>query len=125
MLKTLAEYRSALEARDLRRLAEFFERDVVVVDGVDEFVGWDEYLMRRLGPETRSWKSFRFENPNITRVLPMGDHALASQEAVCRIELADKAIAVRIAETIVLSKSGAAWKIEHLHRSSRPAEPAP
>lgn len=125
VLKTLAEYRSALEARDLRRLAELFDRNVIVIDGLDEMTGWDDYLVRRLGPETRSWKRLRFEDLKITRVLPMGDHALASQEAVCRIELADKTIMLRIAETIILSKTATAWKIEHLHRSSRMLEAAP
>lgn len=116
--QTLAAYRQAMEARDVEKLAAVLAEDVVVVEGVHKNVGWVDYRDNHIGPEMKEWKSFRFTEPKIGHVSVAGDRAAALQEGGVVIELVEKTVTLRTAETFMLRREGDKWKIAHIHMSA-------
>lgn len=123
VLKVLAQYRAAMEARSVEKLARVMDPDVLVLEGIHMNVGWADYRDNHIGPEMKEWMAFRVADPKVIETLVAGDLAYAVQKATLTIVLADKTVTVDAAETFLLRKGPGGWKIKHIHFSgkSRPA----
>lgn len=124
VLKVLADYRAAMEARSVEKLANVIDPDLLVLEGVYKNVSWADYRDNHIGPEMKEWKEFRTQDPRVLEVIVHGELAYAVEEATFTIVTADKTVTLAGAETFVLKKDPAGWKIRHLHFSSKKKEPA-
>lgn len=124
ILKVLADYRTAMEARSVDKLAEVVDSELLVLEGVHKNVGWADYRDNHIGPEMKDWKEFKVSDPKLLEVAVHGELAYAVQEATYDIVMADKTVSLAGAETFVLKKGPAGWRIRHLHFSAKKKEPA-
>ena len=123
VLKIIADYRAAMEARSIERLEGAVDPDLLVLEGVHKNVGWADYRDNHIGPEMREWKSFRVKDPKILEIAVVDAMAYVVQEATFEIAMADKNVILAGAETFVLKKGPAGWRIAHLHFSGKRQEP--
>lgn len=123
VLKVIADYRAAMEARSIERLEGVVDHDLLVLEGVHKNVGWADYRDNHIGPEMREWKSFQAKNPKVLEVSVEGSMAYVVEEATFEIAMADKNVVLMGAETFVLKKGPAGWRIRHLHFSGKKQEP--
>jgi len=126
--KVLADYRAAMEARSVAKLAEVVSDDLLVLEGTHKNDGWADYRDKHIGPEMAEWKEFKVSSPTLTKLEVKGDWAYAVQEATYAIVDAKETVVMLGAETLVLSKETKGWKIRHLHLSGKrlsPAKPQP
>jgi len=126
--KVLADYRAAMEARSVAKLAEVVSDDLLVLEGTHKNDGWPDYRDKHIGPEMAEWKEFKVSSPTLTKLEIRGDMAYAVQEATYTIVDAKETVVMLGAETLVLSKETKGWRIRHLHLSGKrlsPAKPQP
>lgn len=120
ILKVLAEYRAAMEAKSIEKLAAVMDPNLLILEGVHTNVGWADYRDNHIGPEMRDWKEFKVADPKVLEVVIAGDMAYAVEQAVITIAMAEKTVVIDAAETFVLRKGPEGWKIKHLHYSGKP-----
>lgn len=125
ILQVLADYRAAMESRSVEKLAAVMDPELLVLEGVHKNVGWADYRDNHIGPEMGEWKEFKVADPKVLEVALDGAMAYAVQEATYSLVMADKTVVLAGAETFVLRKGEAGWKIKHLHFSAKKKEPAP
>lgn len=104
VLKTLADYRAAMEARSTEKLEAVVEPGLLILEGVHKNVGWIDYRDNHIGPEMKDWKGFQVIDPKILEVWVDGDWAYAAQESTVQITLEKKVVMLASAETFVLRK---------------------
>lgn len=125
ILQVLADYRAAMEARSVEKLAAVMDPELLVLEGVHKNVGWADYRDNHIRPEMAEWKEFKVSDPKLLEVALDGDLAYAVQEATYSLVMADKTVVLAGAETFVLKKGQSGWKIKHLHFSGKKKEPPP
>lgn len=118
--KTLRDYRTAMEARSLERLASTMDADLVVLEGTHTNVGWVDYRDNHIGPEMKEWQDFVTQTATVVDAIVAGDVAYAATESTYRIVTAGKPIVLDATETFVLRKGRSGWRIRHIHISGRP-----
>ena len=119
VLTVIASYRAAMEARSVDELQEVVHPDLLVLEGVHKNVGWPDYRDNHIGPEMRDWKSFKVKDPKTLGLLVEGGLAYVVEESTFEIVMADKSVTLSGAETFVLTKEPAGWRIRHLHLSAK------
>lgn len=117
--QVLKEYQAAMEARSVEKLAAVVTDDLLILEGTHKNDGWADYRDKHIGPEMAEWKEFKIENPVISRLEVDGALAYIVQEATYTIVFADKTVAMLGAETFILGKTDAGWKIKHVHLSGK------
>ena len=117
--KVLADYRTAMEARSVAKLAEVVSDDLLVLEGTHKNDGWADYRDNHIGPEMAEWKEFKASSPTLTKLEIRGDMAYAVQEATFTIVDAKGTVVMLGAETLVLGKEAKGWRIRHLHLSGK------
>lgn len=122
VLKAVADYRAALEARSVEKLEAIVDPGLLVLEGIHKNVGWADYRDNHIGPEMKEWTGFKVQDPKVLEVAVHGDLAYVVQEATVTISLPEKNVVLASAETIVLKKGPAGWKIKHVHLSSKRLE---
>lgn len=122
----LAQYKAALEARDLTGVeALFAEGNEVIENGKVEGT-YADYRDHHIGPELAHIASFAFADYT-ARVRVVGDVALATETYRYTIQLKDtvEPIVRQGVATNVLTRVGDRWKILSHHSSSRVPKPKP
>lgn len=122
--KVLTDYRAAMEARSVSKLAAVVSGDLLVLEGTYKNDGWADYRDNHIGPEMAEWKEFKISEPRLTRLEVSGDMAYVVQEATYTIVDAKGPVVMLSAETVVLAKEAKGWKIRHLHLSGKRISPA-
>jgi len=119
----LEEYRAAMEARSADRLARVVDPALVVVENAGVNAGWADYRDRRLGPELKEVRSFRYAALKIVDASVSGDTAHAVLETRVELGLEREAVVLAAVETFVLRKTGQGWRIRLIHLSSKRVQP--
>ncbi|MBI2385327.1 MAG: nuclear transport factor 2 family protein [Elusimicrobia bacterium] len=122
--KVLGDYRTAMEARSVEKLAEVVSDGLLVLEGTYKNDGWKDYRDHHIGPEMAEWKEFKVADPKLTKLEVGTDLAYAVQEATYTIVDAKGPVVLLGAETVVLAKEAKGWRIRHLHLSAKRLAPA-
>lgn len=126
VMKVLARYRAAFEARSTEKLGEVMDPAVLVLEGTGKDVGWAAYRDDHIGPEMKDWESLAYADVVVVDSQATGDSAWAVTQATVTIVSGGKPLTLDVAETFVLSRSEGNWRIRHLHWSGkRRVPPAP
>ena len=121
----LQSYDRAFVAKDLDRLAAFYHPDVTIFEGGGVNHGWIDYRDHHIGPEMNTYENLQFEHRNVAVHLLEGSAAAyVTSEYALKARTGVREIDSGGLETLVLIKSGGAWKIRHSHTSAR-RRPAP
>ena len=120
--KWLAGYDAAFNAKDLARLATFYDADVTIYEGGSINTGWADYRDHHLGPELEE-----MEAPQLTHTKTAVHFLDKEQKAAyvtseygLKTRIKDRDIDAGDLETLVVAKAAdGAWKIKHSHTSSR------
>ncbi len=117
----LKGYDAAFNAKDLDKLAAFYQPDVTIYEGGGINNGWIDYRDRHLGPELKAFENLQSGHSNTkVTVLPGGQSAYTTSEYAIKAKMGDRQLDSGGLETLVLVKGGDGWKIRHSHTSSRP-----
>lgn len=122
--KVLADYREAMEARSVSKLAAVVSDDLLVLESTHKNGNWADYRDNHIGPEMAEWSEFRVAGLVLSKLEVSGDLAYAVQEATYTIVDAKGPVVMLGAETVVLGKEPKGWKIRHLHLSGKRVTPA-
>jgi len=116
----LAGYDQAFVAKDLSKLAAFYDADVTIYEGGGVNRGWMDYRDNHLGPELKSFEQLQFTHSNVTvRMLSPGVAYVTSDYSLKAI-VKDRAVDSGGLETLVVAKaSNGQWQIRHSHTSAR------
>ena len=116
----LKSYDVAFNAKDLDKLATFYDPDVTIYEGAGVNTGWVDYRDNHLGPELKAFENLQFGHAN-RRVRLLGDRAaLVTSEYFIKATMTDRMLDSIGRETLVLEKqSDGSWKIRHSHTSGR------
>ena len=119
VVKALAAYRAAFEARSIEKLAETVDPDLLVLEGTTQNVGWPDYRDNHIGPEMKEWESLAYSEFKVVDCEVAGDLAWAATTAAVTIVTAGKPMTLDVAESFVLRRKDGAWRIRHLHWSGK------
>ena len=119
----LKGYDTAFNAKDLARLAAFYDPDVTIYEGGGINNGWVDYRDRQLGPELNAFENLQFGHREITvSTLPGGQSAYVIARYTLKARMKERDIDAEGLATYVLVKgTDGNWRIRHSHTSSRPA----
>ena len=121
----LQAYDRAFVAKDLDKLGSFYHADVTLFEGGGVNNGWVDYRDHHIGPELKGFENLQFEHRNVAvHLLEGGAAAYVTSEYALKARIGVREIDSGGLETLVLVKSGGAWKIRHSHTSAR-RRPAP
>lgn len=130
----LHAYEAAFNAKDLVKLASFYDPDVTIYEGGGVNTGWVDYRDHHLGPELAEMDAPRLSHASMS-VHFLGDGQRAAyviSEYRLQTRIKDRDIDASGLETLVIQKGGGGtWKIRHSHTSSRrrptssPSPPSP
>ena len=116
---TLAQYKQAIENRDLSGVEALFAPDAEIFESGDIEGNFAHYRDHHLAPELKAFKSFAFKDYKIS-VRGEGDVAIATETYRYTIALANGETVERAGvATSVLKWTGGKWQIISLHSSSR------
>ncbi len=121
----LKEYDDAFNAKNLERLAAFYDPDVTIYEGGGINSGWVDYRDHHLGPELKAFENLQFAHSNTkVQLLANGEAAYVTSEYSLKAKMGERDVDARGLETRVLVKErNGVWKIRHAHTSSRPRRP--
>ena len=119
----LRDYRAAMEARSLEKLAAVFDTDLFLFEGTHKNVGWADYRDNHIGPEMKEWSEFKVVEARVADAVVGDQLAYVATESMYRIVSEGKTVDIAAAESFVLVRHGAAWKIRHLHYSGKKLDP--
>ena len=121
----LQSYDRAFVAKDLDALASFYHPDVTIFEGGGINNGWADYRDHHIGPELKSFDNLQFERRHVAvHVMEGSTVAYVTSEYALKARTGGRDVDSSGLETLVLAKSGGAWKIRHSHTSAR-RRPAP
>ena len=127
-LKTwLQAYEAAFAAKDLARLAGFYDAEVTIFEGGGVNHGWADYRDNHLGPELEEMDAPRLTHTDVVVRVLDGEARSAYVTSEYRLQTRIKGSDVDAGglETLLVSRTmGGPWKIRHSHTSSR-RRPAP
>lgn len=123
----LQAYEAAFAAKDLARLAGFYEPEVTIFEGGGINRGWADYRDNHLGPELQEMEGPRLTHTNVfVRVLDdTSRSACLTSEYRLQTRMKGSEIDAGGLETLIVARSPEGnWRIRHSHTSSR-RRPAP
>lgn len=116
---TLAQYKQAIENRDLSGVDALFAPDAEIFESGGIEGNFAHYRDHHLAPELKAFKSFAFKDYKIS-VRGEGEVAVATETYNYTIVLANGETVERAGvATSVLKWTGGKWQIISLHSSSR------
>ncbi len=112
----------AVERGDLEALDALYSHDpsVLIIEGASADVGWKQYRDHHLTPELKAVKNLNYKYSKVA-VSVVGEVAWASFDYSLDAVMKGKPLSLTGKGTLVLRKTGGAWKIVHSHTSGRPA----
>ena len=119
----LDEYRAAMEARSVERLAKVVDPDLVVVEGTGINVGWPDYRDHHIGPELKEMRSLKYMEPRLIDAFVSGDVAHAVVQARLEIVEEKETVALSAVESFDLRKTAQGWRIRSIHFSGKRQPP--
>ena len=116
---TLAQYKQAIESRDLAGVEALFAPDAQIFESGGVEGNFVHYRDHHLSPELKAFKSFAFQNYKLS-VRGEGDVAIATETYSYTIVLLNGEMVKRDGvATSVLKWTDGKWRILSLHSSSR------
>ena len=118
--ETLSKYKAALEKLDVTGTDILFAANSQIIESGKVEGTYQDYLAHHIGPELGDFKSFKFENYKV-EVTVTGDYAFAVETYNYTIVLKKDNMEIkrRGVASSFLKKENDAWKIVHMHNSSR------
>jgi ketosteroid isomerase-like protein len=125
----LQAYERAFAAKDLGRLAGFYDLQVTIFEGGGVNRGWADYRDNHLGPELEEMEAPRLTHTNVVVRLLDAESRSACVTSEYRLQTRVKGTDVDATglETLILSRGAeGSWRVLHSHTSSRRrAAPSP
>jgi ketosteroid isomerase-like protein len=127
----LRTYEAAFAAKDLGRLAAFYDPEVTIFEGGGVNRGWVDYRDHHLGPELEEMEAPRLTHTSVAVRALDEDARSACVTSEYRLQTRVKGREVDASglETLIVSRGAEGpWKIRHSHTSSRrrpAASPSP
>ena len=115
----LRDYRGAMEARSVEKLAAVFDPELFLFEGTHQNSGWADYRDNHIGPEMKEWSEFKALETHVADAIVAADIAYVSTVSTYRIVSAGKPVRVTAAESFVLVRRDGGWRIRHLHYSGK------
>lgn len=116
---TLAQYKQAIESRDLSGVEALFAPDAQIFESGGIEGNFAHYRDHHLAPELKAFKSFAFRDYKVS-VRGEGEIAVATETYSYTIVLpSGETVARDGVATSVLKWTGGKWQIISLHSSSR------
>ncbi|PKP88003.1 MAG: DUF4440 domain-containing protein [Alphaproteobacteria bacterium HGW-Alphaproteobacteria-17] len=116
---TLAQYKQAIESRDLSGVEALFAADAQIFESGGIEGNFAHYRDHHLAPELKAFKSFAFRDYKVS-VRGEGEVAIATETYSYTIVLpSGETVARDGVATSVLKWTGGKWQIISLHSSSR------
>lgn len=116
---TLAQYKQAIESRDLSRAEALFSPDAQIFESGGIEGNFAHYRDHHLAPELKAFKSFTFRDYKVS-VRGEGEVAIATETYSYTIVLpSGETVARDGVATSVLKWTDGKWQIISLHSSSR------
>lgn len=114
-------YLDAMDTADLDRAEALFARESSIFEGGGEEGTWKNYREHHIGPELAEFSSFKTtKGKPEEEVSADGSMAMVAWPLEYRIVLKDgKTVESKGTVTFVLVREGGAYRIRHLHWSSR------
>jgi len=124
LVKWLAAYDEAFNARDLDRLATFYDSGVTVFEGSGVNDGWADYRGRHLGPELKAFEGLEFGHSEVqANLAPDGRAAYITARYFIKAKMGERMLDnVGLATYVVIKADDGAWRILHSHTSGRPRQ---
>jgi ketosteroid isomerase-like protein len=119
VITVLRDYRAAMEALSIEKLAAVFDPDLFLFEGTHQNVSWADYRDNHIGPEMKDWSRFKVLETRIVDAVIGADIASVATVSTCLIVAAGKPLKISAAESFVLVRGEAGWKIRHLHYSGK------
>jgi uncharacterized protein (TIGR02246 family) len=115
-------YDAAFNAKDLEKLASYYDPDVTIYEGGGIDTGWAAYRDKHLGPELKAFENLQFAHHDVkVQLLDGGNAAYATARYTLKAKMGERDVDSEGLATHVLVKGAdGAWKIRHSHTSSRP-----
>jgi len=116
----LSSYKNALEKLDVKGTDVLFASNSQIIESGKVEGTYQDYLAHHIGPELSDFASFNFENYRV-EVTVTGENAFALETYNYTIVLKkdNTEIKRKGAASSFLKKENGAWKILHMHNSSR------
>jgi hypothetical protein len=116
-----ASYLDAMEAADLDKAESLFARESSIFEGGGDEGTWKHYREHHIGPELAELRSFKTTRGKAEQAVSAdGSMVMVAWPVDYRIELKDgKVVDSESTVTFVLVREGEAYRIRHLHWSSR------
>lgn len=108
-------YYSALEARSTDQLGNLVEPSLTVYEGVHKNVGWIDFRDNHIGPEMKEWKKLVISDRKVLRSEIRENLGFVTGDSIYEITTSKEVIRLAVAETFILTKVKASWKILHIH----------
>jgi ketosteroid isomerase-like protein len=116
----LQSFDRAFIAKDLDALSGFYHPDVTIFEGGGVNNGWADYRDHHIGPELKGFESLQFDHRNVAvHVMEGGVVAYVTSDYSLKARTGGLDVDSSGLETLLLVKSGGAWKIRHSHTSAR------
>ncbi len=116
----LASYKNALEKLDVKGTDVLFVANSQIIESGKVEGTYQDYLAHHISPELGDFVSFKFENYKVD-VTVTGDYAFAIEtyNYVIVLKKDNSEIKRKGVASSFLKKENGAWKIVHMHNSSR------
>lgn len=115
----LDSYDEAFNAKDLVRLATFYEPQVTIFEGGGVNRGWADYRDHHLGPELEGFEGLQFGHTQVRAFALSDDSAYVTSEYFLKTRYKGRDIDVIGLATLLLVKKDGQRRIRHSHTSSR------
>ena len=113
-------YDRAFNAKDLTKLAAFYDPDVTIFEGGHVNNGWTDYRDNHLGPELKEMDDLHFAHLEVVPHLLSDGTAYVTAKYRLKTKVEGNLIDAEGLETLILGMGAdARWKIRHAHTSSR------
>ena len=115
----LRQYRDAMEARSVEKLAPLFDPELFLFEGTHQNVGWADYRDNHIGPEMKDWSQFKVLDTRVVDAVIAPGLAYVATSSTYRIVTGAKSVRLSAAESFVLVPAEGRWRIRHLHFSGK------
>lgn len=127
IVKWLAGYDEAFNARDLDQLATYYYPDVTIFEGAGVNDGWADYRDRHLGPELKAFENLEFGHSEVqANLAPDGMAAYVTARYFIKAKMGERTLDnVGLATYVIVKADDGTWKIRHSHTSGRARQRPP
>ena len=116
----LASYDEAFNAKDLDKLATFYDPEVTIFEGGGINRGWADYRDHHLGPELEAFQDLEFGHRDVKARWLGESSAYVTAEYHLKTRYKKREIDMTGLSTLILLEGeDGVWRIRHSHTSSR------